>query len=502
MTPVRYLDLLRLTLPEIAVTAGAFAALTLDLVAMRAAALRLRWAVGALIACAGCVAAILLLWVYPQQGSFGDGMLIANSLTRLVQAALLVLAILTVLLSTGSTFTSHIGEYLAIILFATTGMMFLSGSQNLLVIFISLELLSLSLYILAAFNKRSRQSAEGALKYFLFGGMSAAFLLFGISLLYGLTGSINLVEINRAIETQSLSPLLAIAMVMTITGFGFKVAAVPFHLWAPDAYQGAPTPSGAFIASSSKVASFFVFAQVMLLGLAAGEGSGAWHNYTTGWVPVVAVVAALSMILGNLAAIVQTSVRRLLAYSAVGHAGYMLLGILAHSAFGVRALIYYVITYALAAIGAFGVLAALESNRGEYAGIDEIADFRGFSRRAPVLSLCMLVFLLSLAGIPPLAGFFAKFYIFAAALAGGKGDLGMLWLVILAIAMSAVSLYYYLKVLKQIYVSDPPAGAPPIRTPWVVALTICVIALLVLLLGCMPNLLIHWIECAMRLLPA
>ena len=158
-------------------------------------------------------------------------------------------------------------------------MMFLVSTQNLLLVFIALELLSLSLYILTAFNKGSRQSAEAALKYFLFGGMSAAFLLFGISLLYGLSGSINLVEIDRVLRTQPLTPLLAVAMVMTVTGFGFKVAAAPFHLWAPDAYQGAPTPSGAFIASSSKVASFFIFAQVMLLGLAAAEGSGAWHDY-------------------------------------------------------------------------------------------------------------------------------------------------------------------------------------------------------------------------------
>lgn len=495
---VSYLWLLQLTLPQIAVTVGALLALTADLTAMRKTAMQLRWRVGSLIACAGCAAAILLLFFYPQQGSFGDGMLIATPLTRVVETALLVLAAFTTLLSDGSSFTEHVGEYLAAILFGTAGMMFLVSSENFLVIFISLELLSLSLYILAAFNKHSRQSAEAALKYFLFGGMSAAFLLFGISLLYGLTGSINLVAINRAIEAQPLSPMLAIAIVMTVTGFGFKVAAVPFHLWAPDAYQGAPTPSAAFIASSSKVAGFFVFAQVMLVGLAASGGSGAWHGYKAGWAPVIIVVAALSMILGNLAAIVQTSVRRLLAYSAVGHAGYMLLGILAQSTLGVRALVYYVVTYALAAIGAFGVLSALEA--GDNTGMDEIADLAGLSRRAPVLSLCMMIFFLSLAGIPPLAGFFGKFYIFTAALAGGGGSLSLLWLVILAIVMSAVSLYYYLGVLKQIYVRAVPAGAPPIRNNRTVTVTLCVIALLVLLLGCVPNLLVGWIESAMHLL--
>jgi NADH-quinone oxidoreductase subunit N len=493
MNAVSYLELLHLTLPEIIIALTALATLTVDLSIVRNSALEVRWKAGASIACAGCAGSIFMLLGHAWQGRLADGMLVVNALTLLVEAALAVFAILTVLISVGSTFTRHVGEYLAVILFATAAMMFLVSTQNLLLVFIALELLSLSLYILTAFNKRSRQSAEAALKYFLFGGMSAAFLLFGISLLYGLSGSINLVDIECALGAQPFNPLLAVAMVMTVTGFGFKVAAAPFHLWAPDAYQGAPTPSGAFIASSSKVASFFIFAQVMLLGLASAEGSGAWRNYATGWVPLLSLVAALSMILGNLAALVQTSFRRLLAYSAIGHAGYMLLGILAHSEFGVRALLYYVITYALASIGAFGVLSALEEE-----GVDRITDFAGLSRRAPALSFCMLIFLLSLAGIPPLAGFFAKFYIFSAALASGQGHLGLLWLVILAIAMSTVSLYYYLQVLKQIYVVGPAGDRPPVRTAWIKKYTLCLIAGLVILLGCVPNLLLGPFVDAMR----
>ncbi len=493
MTAVSYAEMLRLTLPEIVIALTALVALTVDLSVMRRSALETRWKAGASIACAGCAGSVFMLLGHSQQGSVADGMLVVNSLTQLVEAALAVLALLTVLISVGSTFTRHVGEYLAIILFATVAMMFLVSTQNLLLVFIALELLSLSLYILTAFNKGSRQSAEAALKYFLFGGMSAAFLLFGISLLYGLSGSINLVEIDRVLGAQPISPLLAVAMIMTVTGFGFKVAAAPFHLWAPDAYQGAPTPSGAFIASSSKVASFFIFAQVMLLGLAAAEGNGAWHNYAEGWIPLLGLVAALSMILGNLAALAQSSFRRLLAYSAIGHAGYMLLGILAHSEFGVRALLYYVITYALATIGAFGVLSALEE-----AGVDRITDFAGLSRRAPALSFCMLIFLLSLAGIPPLAGFFGKFYIFSAALASEDGHLGLLWLVILAIAMSTVSLYYYLKVLKQIYVLNPSGDSAPLHTAWIKKGTICVIAGLVIVLGCAPNLLLGPLADALR----
>jgi NADH-quinone oxidoreductase subunit N len=356
-----------------------------------------------------------------------------------------------------------------------------------LLIFVALEFLSLSLYILTGFDKRSRQSAEAALKYFLFGGMSAGFLLFGMSLLYGVSGSIELPKIAAAVSGPALDPLLLIAIVMVAIGFGFKVAAAPFHLWAPDAYQGAPTVSAGFIASSSKVASFFIFGQIVTLGLATAAGNGAYRGYAPGWVPVLCAIAALSMVVGNLAAIAQTSVRRLLAYSAIGHAGYMLLGLIAHTPMGESALIYYVITYAVASLGAFGVLGALEAE-----GIDSLADLAGLRRRAPGLSLCMLVFLLSLAGIPPLAGFFGKFYIFAAAL-DAEPHLGLLWLVLLAVVMSAVSLYYYLRVLKQIYVVDGAPDAPAIKVSLVTRVTIWVLAGLVVLLGCAPGLLLRWI---------
>ena len=488
MTPASALELLRLTLPEIVVALAGLVALTLDLTVMQRRALASRWAVGAIAACVGCVGAILLLVLRPEQASLNDGMLVVTSLTQLMQAVLAVFAIFAVLLAVGSEFTRHVGEYLAVVLFATTGMMILVSTQNLLVIFAALELLSLSLYVLTAFNKRSRQSAEGALKYFLFGGMAAAIFLFGISLLYGLSGSIELTEIAAAIQAQPVTPMLAVAMVMIVTGLGFKVAAAPFHLWAPDAYQGGPTPSAGFVASSSKIASFFLFAAVLEVGL-AGRSSHVGPQ----WTPLVMAVAAASMLVGNLAAIVQSSVRRLLAYSAIGHAGYMLLGIAANSALGLRALIYYVITYALAAIGAFGVLAALDRE-----GVDEIESLAGLSRRAPWISFCMLIFLLSLAGIPPLAGFFGKFYVFSSALYSGQG---LLWLVILAIGMSVASLYYYLRVLKQVYVREPADGAGSIETSLILKGTVGLIAVLVVVLGCFPNLLLGWIGNASGLMP-
>jgi NADH-quinone oxidoreductase subunit N len=492
---MNYLDLLKLAAPETIVVLTALAVLTADLLAMRDLELRFRFIIGAMLSCAGCVAAIAWMAALPQHTNFLEGMLVVDPLTRLVKIALLVLTIFTLLISIDADFTTHAGEYFALILLGAAGMMFLVSSEDILMIFISLELTSLSLYILTAFNKRSPQSAEAALKYFLFGGMSAAFTLFGLSLLYGLSGATNLGQIAAAIHGPKLDPLLLLAIVMAVIGFGFKVAAAPFHLWAPDAYQGAPTPSAAFIASGSKVAGFFIFAKVMMLGFAGAEGSGAWRAYQPGWVPVLGAVAAVSMVLGNLAAIVQTSVRRLLAYSAVAHAGYMLLAVMAPGPQSLASLIYYVITYALAALGAFGVVSVVQRRNGG----DRLSDFAGLSRSAPGLSFCMMIFMLSLAGIPPLAGFFGKFYVFSSALGAGAPGLGLLWLVVLALAMSAVSLYYYLQVLKQIYVAEEPVAAGTARTPIVSQVVISLLALAVAALGCAPQLLLEKLAGAIRL---
>jgi NADH-quinone oxidoreductase subunit N len=415
-------------------------------------------------------------------------MMVVNPLTQLVKGGVLALTIFTVLLSVNSDFTHHVGEYLTLVLLAAVGMMFLVSARDLLMIFVSLEMTSLGLYILTAFNKRNIKSAEAALKYFLFGGMAAAFLLFGLSLIYGLSGSTNLPEIAVALGAKGLDPLLVVAIVMTVVGFGFKVAAVPFHLWAADAYEGAPTPSAAFIASGSKVASFFIFAQVMMIGFQGPvvEGDAAWRGFVAGWMPVIAVVAALSLVLGNLAALAQSNVKRLIAYSAIAHTGYALLGILANNERGLVSLVFYVITYGLTTVGAFGVVSVVEQMRGDA----KLSDFAGLSRRAPLVALCMMVFMLSLAGIPPLAGFFGKFYVFYAAAQSGSPALGLLWLVILAIAMSAVSLFYYLQVLKQIYVVEALSEVGTPTVPLLTQVVLLVIALAVVILGCFPNLLV------------
>ncbi len=496
-----YSELLGLAAPETALVIVALVVLGVDLLALRGLDRKFRRIICAMVACVGCVVAIGWMLVFPQHANVGEGLFVLTPLIQFMKVVLVLMAILTILLTIDTDFTPHIGEFFALILLALLGMLFLVSSEDVLMIFISLELTSLSLYILTAFNKRNVKSAEAAMKYFLFGGMAAAFTLFGLSLLYGISGSTNLIGIAkgvgekavRAVTAQDgaarhlIDPVAVVAIVMTVVGFGFKIAAVPFHLWAPDAYEGAPAPSAALIASGSKVASFFVFAKVMAVGFAGVEGSGAWRQFVSGWVPVLAVLAALSMVLGNLAAIVQSSVRRLLAYSAIAHAGYMLLGILTHNGQGLSSLIYYVVTYGVTAIGAFGVVAVVQ----EQTGGDKLSDFAGLSRRAPILSFCMLVFMLSLAGIPPLAGFFGKFYLFTAATATDPIGLGSLWLVILAIAMSAVSLYYYIQVLKQIYVIPSQSGSSVQPAPVISQVVLSLIALGVIVLGCAPNLLLE-----------
>ena len=483
-----YLELLRLAAPETIVVLTALVALAADLLAMNELEASFRRRIGGMIGSVGCVVAIGWMLALPQTANLLDGILVLDPVTQFVKIAVLGLTILTLILSMEHEFTVHIGEYHALVLLAAAGMMFLVSSTDVLMIFVSLELTSVSLYVLAAFDKRDAQSAEASLKYFLFGGMSAAFTLFGLSLLYGLAGSTSLTQIASAVHAAEMDPVLILALVMTLVGFGFKVAAAPFHLWVPDVYQGAPTPSAAFIASGSKVAGFFVLARLMATGFAGQTGPG-WHGGLPVWVAFLAVIAGLSMLLGNFAAIVQTSVRRLLAYSAIAHAGYMLLGVMTNGSAGLASLMYYAITYGLTTLGAFGVVSVVQQQTGG----DRLADFAGLGRRSPWVALAMMVFILSLAGIPPLAGFFGKFYLFTAALRNGAAGMGLLWLVVLAIALSAVSLYYYLQVLKQIFVA--PAAEGTVTAPgsgsWLQQAVLLVVALAVLALGCLPEWLIH-----------
>jgi NADH-quinone oxidoreductase subunit N len=470
--------------PEAILVVTILVLLAADLLLFRERTTRSRTRNLAIIFVAGCGFVIWWLLNRSHPVTLDSGMLVLDSASIFIKVVIVALTAVTAAISLESRFTKHLGEYFSLLLLGAIGMMMLVSSDHLLMIFVALELTSLPLYILTAFNKRSVESAEAGLKYFLFGGLAAAFSLFGISLLYGLSNELTLTDIAAKLGGGRTEPIFYVALVMTVVGFAFKVAAAPFHLWAPDAYQGAPTPVASFIASGSKVASFYVLARILMVGLEGAHGSVAWRDFLPGWVPLIAVLAVASMVLGNVAAIAQSNVKRLLAYSAIAHAGYALIAVLVNTPQAYSSLLYYVVTYAVTALGAFGVVAAVETTSG-----DQLNDFAGLYRRSPVLALCMFVFILSLAGIPPLAGFFGKFYVFAAAVRGTH-SLGLIWLVIVAIALSAVSLYYYLQVLKQIYVAEAPESAAPITVNRAMTGTIVALAIAVVALGCAPELLI------------
>lgn len=489
---VDYLELLKLLGGEVLLVGAALAVLLVDLGIMRDQPLRNRWLISGGVAVVGCIAGLFWCFQGGVEGRTAGGLLAVDSLTQLVKAALLLMVLITVLFSFQSGFTQHIGEYFALVLMAAVGMMLMVSSENVLMIFVSLELTSLSLYILTAFNEDNPEAIEAALKYFLFGGVAAAFLLFGLSLLYGLTGSLDLRTVAAEVQTRTATPAVSAAIALVVVGFGFKVAAVPFHLWAPDAYEGAPTPVAALVASGSKVASFFLLGRVLLTGLPGVAGDPGWLRGDSGWGLVLAALAVFSLILGNVVAIAQKRVKRLLAYSAIAHAGYVLvamaaLGFAAGRVDTFAAVLFYVVTYGLTTVAAFGLIDAME--RG--GATDRLTDFAGASQRSPVLSIGLLVCFLSLAGIPPLAGFVGKFAVFAAALGADGAGLDMLWLVIVAVGMSAVGLYYYLKVLKQVFVVPASGVTPRSQTGVAESVGLWIACGGVVLLGIWPALLLE-----------
>ena len=507
---MNYAALFRATLPETALEVAALLALVVDLGFLRKSVLQTRITVAALIGVAGCGAALWAVSIAGPYTAGSDVLLAAGGSAGVAQVAILILTALTLLLFIDTGFTRNPSEYVSVVLMSAAGGLLISAAQDLLVIFTGLELLSLGLYILTAFNKQSGKSAEAALKYYLFGGMSAAFLLFGFSYLYGISGSTGLHSVIQGTYRSlgaGTGPLLYLALVMIAVGLGFKVAAVPFHLWAPDTYEGAPAPAAAFIASVSKVASFALLISI---------GAASWHffdghpgivyvtvvahlagtpmprlflDFRSSWMLILVMLSAASMVLGNLAALAQSSVRRLLAYSAIAHAGYVLLGLafFSYSDLSGKAILYYIVTYGLTTIGAFGVVGVVE----RAAGSDRMDAFLGLNKRSPLLAAVLLILFLSLAGIPPLVGFWAKFNLFAAVLRVGGGALPFA-LVALAIALSAVSLYYYLQVLKRAYVM-PATDETPIRVHPVTLAVVVAIAAAVVVMGCFPALLQNWI---------
>ena len=363
-------------------------------------------------------------------------------------------------------------EYYALLLFATAGMMLMALAASLITVFLGLELMSISLYILAGFNRAKVESTESALKYFLLGAFATGFLLYGMALIYGATGSTNLKEIAAAIKGDTLNSatLLYLGTGLMVIGLGFKVASVPFHMWTPDVYEGAPTAITAFMSVGPKAAGFAAFFRVFLVGLG---------GITDHWVSLIWVIAALTMTVGNLTALAQTNIKRMLAYSSISHAGYVLVALVAANEIGSTAVLYYMLAYAFMNIGAFTVVIVLGKKGEENLNLE---DYSGLASRHPLLGFTMAVFMFSLAGIPPLAGFFGKFYIFSAAIKAGYVGLAVIGLL-----NSVVAVFYYLRITVLIYIKDPVREFPPLSiSPFTLAaLVIAVIG--TIQLGIFPS---------------
>src|SRR4051812_22879039 len=422
----------------------------------------------------------LLHWnmQFPHDGFYGmiriDGFSILFKLIFLLAAALSI-AISTKFLDVEG--EQH-GEYYALVLFATVGMMFLACGYDLISLFISLELMALTFYVLVAFTKRQKRSNEAAMKYFLLGAFSSGILLYGMSLLYGVAGSTNLDKISSAVNAALVStgdagvaglplrPLLLLAMIAIAAGLFFKIAAVPFHMWAPDAYEGAPTPVTAFLSTGSKAASFALLTRLFM---------GALTGMRADWAPLLGLVAAITILVGNWAAITQENSKRLLAYSSISNAGYLLLGLIAQNEYGNNGLIIYLLVYTLMNLGAFGIIISLR-RRGIIG--DNVSDFTGLGEKAPGMAIMMTVFMLSLGGLPITGGFIGKYFLFGGLLQRGAADgkTWYYWLALWAILNTVVSFYYYVRFIRAMYLSDrvaddkPLALSPALMTALVVSL--------------------------------
>jgi len=459
--------------PEIALSAFGVAILLLDTFLPKA-----KRHVATSIALIGIAAtAVFTLGLVGEDGSFFSGMIVVDGFSIFFRVMFLIIGGLTILASSSYVTRESLaaGEFQALVLFAIVGMNLMVASNELIMIFLGLETLSISSYILLGIKRSDPKSNESALKYFLLGSFSSAFLLYGIALAYGATRTTNIELIGREIATGSVSLALVYAAVgLLFVGFGFKVAVVPFHVWTPDVYEGAPTPITAFMSVGPKAAGFAVLVRVLMVAFPAASGK---------WVGLVWISAALTMIVGNCVALIQSNIKRMLAYSSIAHAGYILVAVTTHNQEGVAAILFYTFAYALMNIGAFTVV-ALVSRKGDHK--TQIDDFAGLGFKQPALAAALSIFLLSLAGIPLTAGFAGKFFIFRAAL-----ESRFLGLTIIGVINSAISVYYYLRVIVVMYMNEPADDWSPVT---LTSSAISVIALSVfgvLQFGIFPDLLIN-----------
>ena len=428
-----------------------------------------------LIGCGGAALASVFLW---NGDARAFGVIRSDNFALFINMILCTVGVLTMLFSDEVVEREHIppGEYYALTLFGLCGMMMMAAATDLLVIFVALEILSLSVYVLTGIRRSSAAGAEGAFKYFLLGGFSSAVFLYGVAFIFALSsGSTRLEDVSNALSAQASGapPVLALLAVgLLAVGFAFKISAVPFHMWTPDAYEGAPTIVTAFMSTGVKAAAFAAFVRVFLSPL---------EPLQVHWVPVLSVIAAATMIVGTVVGVVQTNIKRMLAYSSIAHAGYLMLGLIANSPSngnGKAAVLFYLLSYAVTNLGALGIVALLGTAQHQH---DDLRDFAGLAKTRPAMAALMTVFLLSLGGFPPTAGFIGKWYVFSAAVQEGH-----YWLAIIGVLTSVVSVFFYLRIVVMMYMTE---GAEVIR-PRVPAMAVAGLALatiVVFYLGVLPT---------------
>jgi len=420
----------------------------------------------------GAAVSSVLLW---NEGASSFGVIVADNFGLFVTMTLVIVGILTIMFSSAVVRRDALpaGEYYALVLFAVAGMIMMATANDLLVIFIALEILSLAVYVLTGIRRDDPRATEAAFKYFLLGAFSSAFFLYGIAFTYGLSGSTRLDRVGAYLAAQSMSdsPLILVAVGLLLVGFAFKISAVPFHMWTPDVYEGAPAVVTGFMSTGVKAAAFAAFTRVFL---------SAFEPFSVDWAPIVWVLAVATMILGTVVGVAQSNVKRMLAYSSIAHGGYLLVGLVAANQVGKAAILFYLLAYAVTNVAAFGVIALLGSRD---AANDELRDFTGLWHSRPTLAALMTVCLLSLGGLPPTAGFIGKWYIFSAAVSSGYYGLA-----IIGVLTSVVSVFFYLRVVVMMYMADrDPALAAPAQVGGVGMTALVASIIVIFYLGVLPT---------------
>lgn len=469
---------LTLIAPLLTVVAWATALLLVDVFAIPKGKKKLT---GYLAIAGMVVAALVAVPLWEVSGSTFSGMIVLDRYGLTLTWIFLLVGILSIALALDYLPRHGIeqGEYYPLMMFAVGGMILMAQGTDLIVLFLGIEVLSITLYILTGFAYPRLSSEEAAMKYLILGAFAAGFFVYGLALIYGATGTTNLAEMAAYLAAQPAGTdqtLMLAGAAMILIAFGFKVALVPFHMWTPDVYEGSPTPVAAFMSVGTKAAAFGALLRILSIGLPALQSV---------WLPVLAVLAAATMIVGNLGAFGQRNVKRMLAYSSVGHAGYILMAIMVASERGAQAFLFYMLAYAMTNLGAFGVVIALEQ-RGEAAW--SLDDFAGLYQRRPMLALSMALFMFSLAGVPPTAGFMAKFYVFTAAYEGGLGLLALI-----GVLTSAMAVVFYLRIIMRMFMHEPQRELEPTMNRGL-AVNIALAGVLTLLIGIVPAPLILLVE--------